>query len=75
MHRLVIRSVVSEPEDEQEANEIGVPPAERPRSAEEELARGQVEQTPFSVISWVAVALGLLAAVALVLVVVAYVIA
>jgi hypothetical protein len=34
-----------------------------------------VEQTPFSVISWVAVALGLLAALALVLVVVAYVIA
>lgn len=52
-----------------------MPPAERPRTGEEELARGRVEQTPVSMISWVAVALALLAGLALVLVVVAYVIA
>ena len=57
------------------ADEAGVPPAERPSTAEEELARGRVEQTPFSVISWVGVALALLVGIALVLVVAAYAIA
>ena len=76
IHPLVIRSVdVPRPEDKAEENEARMPPAERPRTGEEELARGRVEQTPVSMISWVAVALTLLAALALVLVVVAYVIA
>jgi hypothetical protein len=57
------------------ADEARVPPAERPSTAEEELARGRVEQTPFSVISWVGVALALLVGIALVLVVAAYAIA
>lgn len=61
--------------DVDRANEERTPPAERPRTAEEELARGRIEQTPFSLISWVGLALALLVAVALVLVVVAYVLA
>jgi hypothetical protein len=66
----VIRSV-----DDPRADEESVPPAERPRGGEAELARGRVEQTPVSVINWVAVVIGVFAALVLVLVVVAYVVA
>ena len=57
------------------ADEKSVPPAERPPGSEEELARGRVEQTPVTVINWVAVVIGALVALALAVVVVAYVIA
>lgn len=52
-----------------------LPPAERPSTDEAELARGRVEQTPFSMISWVALGVGAFAALVLVIVVIAYVIA
>jgi hypothetical protein len=57
------------------AAEDSAPPAERPRGSEEELARGRVEQTPVSMISWVAVVIGAVVALVLVIVVIAYVIA
>jgi hypothetical protein len=50
-------------------------PAEQSRGGEQELARGRVEQTPFSMISWVGVVIGAFAVLALALVVVAYVVA
>ncbi len=61
--------------DDPGADEKSVPPAERPPGSEEELARGRVEQTPVTVINWVAVVIGALVALALAVVVVAYVIA
>jgi hypothetical protein len=67
---LVIRSLEDPVADEQTT-----PPAERPRTDETELARGRVEQTPFSIINWVALAIGAVVALALVVVVVAYVVA
>jgi hypothetical protein len=51
------------------------PPAERPRTEEQELARGRVEQTPFSVISWVGLTIGLVVLLVVALVVVAYLVA
>ena len=56
-------------------DEESVPPAERPRGSEEELTRGRVEQTPFTMISWVTVVIGAFAVLVLAVVVVAYVIA
>ena len=56
-------------------DEESVPPAERPRGSEVELARGRVEHTPFSLINWVALVVAAFAVVVLVLVVVAYVVA
>ena len=52
-----------------------LPPAERPRTGEEELARGRVEQTPFSMINWVAVVIGPSTALVLLIVVISYLIA
>ena len=51
------------------------PPAERPATDEVVLARGKVEQTPFSMINWVAVVIGAVVARVLVLFVAAYLIA
>jgi hypothetical protein len=56
-------------------DETSVPPAERPRGSEEELARGRVEQTPVTMINWVAVVIGAFALLVVAIVVVAYVIA
>jgi hypothetical protein len=50
-------------------------PAEQSRGGEQELARGRVEQTPFSMISWVGVVIGAFAVLALALVAVAYLVA
>jgi hypothetical protein len=50
-------------------------PAEQSRGGEQELARGRVEQTPFSMISWVGVVIGGFAVLALALVAVAYLVA
>jgi hypothetical protein len=66
--------VIRTADDVDEASE-GTPPAERPRSGEQELARGRVEQTPVSMINWVAVVIGAFAALVLVVVVAAYLIA
>jgi hypothetical protein len=66
----VIRSA-----DDTRTDEESVSPAERPRGGEEELARGRVEQTPFSVINWVAVVIGAFVVLVLGVVVVAYVVA
>lgn len=66
---LVIRSLEDPVSDDQ------LPPAERPRTGEAELARGRVEQTPFSMITWVAVGIVAFAALVLVIVVIAYLIA
>jgi hypothetical protein len=66
---------VIRPADHVDEDSEGVPPAERPRSGEQELARGRVEQTPVSMINWVAVVIGAFALLVLVLVVAAYVIA
>ncbi len=70
IHAAVIHSV-----DDRQSDEGPAPPAERPRGSEEELARGRVEQTPVTVINWVALVIGAFAALVLVLVVVAYVVA
>jgi hypothetical protein len=51
------------------------PPAERPPTDEVVLARGKVEQTPFSMISWVAIVIGTVVVLVLVVVVAAYLIA
>ena len=61
-------------EDLEDAHER-TPPAEQPRSEEQELARGRVEQTPFTMINWVAVAIGAVVVLVVAVVVVAYVIA
>ena len=61
--------------DASRTDEDSVPPAERPRGSEEELAHGRVEQTPFSVINWVAVVIAASAVLVLAVVVVAYVLA
>jgi len=66
---------VTRPVDDPDTVAESVPPAELPRTGEEELARGRVEQTPVSVINWVAVVIGAVVVVVLVLVVVAYVVA
>jgi hypothetical protein len=66
---------MARPLDDPSADEKSVPSAERPRGSEQELARGRVEQTPVTVINWVAVAIGALVVLALAIVVVAYVIA
>ena len=50
-------------------------PAEQPRGSEQELARGRVEQTPFTMINWVGLGIGAFALLALALVVLAYVLA
>ncbi len=63
------------PDDESGAAPEETVPAERPRGSEQELARGLAEQTPFSMISWVGVAIGAFAVLALALVAVAYVVA
>ena len=65
----VMRSLEDTITDEQ------LPPAERPGADEAELARGRVEQTPFSMINWVALGIGAFAALVLVIVVIAYVVA
>ena len=65
----VMRSLEDTVTDEQ------LPPAERPGTDEAELARGRVEQTPFSMINWVALGIGAFAALVLVIVVIAYVVA
>ena len=49
--------------------------AEEPRGSEEELARGRVEQTPVTMINWVALAIGAFAAIVVAVVVVAYLVA
>ena len=51
------------------------PPAERPLTDEVVLARGKVEQTPFSMINRVAVVIGAVVVLVLVVVVAAYLIA
>ncbi|HET6684619.1 MAG TPA: hypothetical protein VFG75_13050 [Gaiella sp.] len=56
-------------------DERSFPPAELPRGSEEELARGRVEQTPVTMINWVAVAIGAFAVLVLAIVVAAYLIA
>lgn len=56
-------------------DEESVPSAERPRGSEEELTRGRVEQTPFTMISWVTVVIGASVLLVLAIVVVAYVVA
>jgi hypothetical protein len=61
--------------DDPGTDEESVLPAERSRGSEEELARGRVEQTPVTMINWVAVVIGAFVLVVLVIVVVAYVIA
>ena len=66
----MIRSV-----DDPRADEESAPPAERAPGSEQELARGRVEQTPFSMINWVAVVIGAVVLLVLVLAVVAYVVA
>jgi hypothetical protein len=66
---------VIRPDDETGAAPEGAAPAEQPRGGEQELARGRVEQTPFSLISWVGVVIGAFAVLALALVAVAYVVA
>jgi hypothetical protein len=66
----VIRSL-----DDPVTDEQTTPPAELPRTSEEELARGRVEQTPFSMINRVALVIGAVVALALVIVVIAYVVA
>jgi hypothetical protein len=66
---------VIRPDDETGAAPEKTAPAVQPRGSEQELARGRVEQTPFSLISWVGVAIGALAVLALALVAVAYVVA
>ena len=50
------------------------PPAERPPTDEVALARGKVEQTPVTLINWVAVVIGAVVVLALVVVVAAYLI-
>jgi hypothetical protein len=66
---------VTRPDDETGAAPAEAVPAEQPRGGEQELARGRVEQTPFSMISWVGVVIGAFAMLALALVAVAYVVA
>jgi hypothetical protein len=66
---------VIRPDDETGAAPERAAPAEQPRGGEQELARGRVEQTPFSLISWVGVVIGAFAVLALALVAVAYVVA
>jgi hypothetical protein len=66
---------VTRPVDETGATPAEPGAAEQSRGSEQELARGRVEQTPFSVISWVGVVVGAFAVLALALVVVAYVVA
>ena len=61
--------------DDTDTDEEPVPPAELPGTDEAELARGRVEQTPFSMINWVAVVIGAVVVVVLVIVVIAYVVA
>jgi len=51
------------------------PPAERPPTDEVAVARGTVEQTPLTLINWVAVVIGAVVVLALILVVAAYLIA
>jgi len=66
---------VNRPDDETGAAPEEAVPAEEQRGGEQELARGRVEQTPFSMISWVGVVIGAFAVLALALVAVAYVVA
>jgi hypothetical protein len=66
---------VIRPDDETGVAPEETDPAAQPRGSEQELARGRVEQTPFSLISWVGVAIGAVAVLALALVAVAYVVA
>jgi hypothetical protein len=61
--------------EDRQADEKTVPAAERARGSEEELARGRVEQTPVTMIGWVALAIGAFAVLVLVVVVAAYLIA
>ena len=63
------------PDDETGTVSAEAVPAEQPRGGEQELARGRVEQTPFSMISWVGVVIGAFAVLALALVAVAYLVA
>jgi hypothetical protein len=66
---------VIRPDDETGTVSAEAIPAEEPRGGERELARGRVEQTPFSMISWVGVVIGGFAVLALALVAVAYLVA
>ena len=61
--------------EDSRTDEESVPPAECPRGNEEELTRGRVEQTPFTMISWVTVVIGASVLLVLAIVVVAYVVA
>jgi hypothetical protein len=70
-----IHPLVTRPVDETGAAPEDAVPAEQPRGGEQELARGRVEQTPFSMISWVGVVIGASVVLVLALVVVAYVVA
>ena len=70
-----IHAFVSRTDDDIGAAPEGAVPAEQSRGGEQELARGRVEQTPFSMISWVGVVIGAAVALVLALVVVAYVVA
>jgi len=66
---------VIRPDDETRAAPEEAVPAEQPRGGEQELARGRLEQTPFSMIGRVGVVIGAFAVLALALVAVAYVVA
>jgi hypothetical protein len=66
---------VTRADEETGAVPVETVPAEQPRGSEQELARGRVEQTPFSMISWVGVVIGAFAVLALALVAVAYLVA
>lgn len=70
MHALVIRHA-----DETRTEVEETSPAEQPRGAEQELAHGRVEQTPFAMINWVGLVIGAFALLALALVVAAYLVA
>ena len=63
------------PDDETGTVSAEAIPAEQPRGGAQELARGRVEQTPFSMIGRVGVVIGAFAVLALALVAVAYVVA
>ena len=53
----------------------GATPAERPPTDEVALVRGRVEQTPVTLINWVALVIGAVVVLALLVVVAAYLIA
>jgi hypothetical protein len=64
---------VVRPADRHVTAEPRTPPAERPPTGETELARGRVEQTPASLISWVALAIAVPAALVVLVALLVYV--